>query len=163
MRIAAILATILVASPAFATEFDTLLAGYEDGCTVGSDLDQLWRGSRQVGEAQRSSVPASITAGLGEPHVEDKADHFIVHWPVLEGGTWKGVALQSLGFVHGKDNGISMLDVVFADHAQAEPVFAPLAARSAGIMAADPENEIGATTEFGLFQGKSQFYCDFSN
>lgn len=163
MRIAVVLAAILATSPVFATEFDTMLAGYENGCMVSDELQQLWRGSRQVGEAQRNSIPASLTAGLDAPSVEDADDHFIVHFPVRDGGTWKGVSLQSLGFVHGKDNGISVLNVVFRNHAEAEPVFTPLAENSAAIMAADPENEIGATTEFGFFQGKSQYYCDFSN
>ncbi|MCD7060075.1 hypothetical protein [Pelagibacterium xiamenense] len=137
---------------------DGMLAGFETACAISPDLESLWA---SMAHGETPVLPADGAEYFDAAEVRIAEDYREIRLPVR--GLWKDYAVNALTVVAGNDNGISSFSVHFAPGQPAlAATFGPLAEASSAAMAADPDNLVAFTTDFGTFNGITQYYCDFS-
>ncbi len=157
--------------PAPSVVLDDFLRGVDDQCRYGEALDQFWNSLVKVDEqgrptltyqAARDKVPAEIRPSLGQAYFkEQSASYFSVYVPVS--GTWRGVRVDTLGFIIGNESGMHSLAVIFQDSPKhVKKVFGPQVLRAQKKIAADVENENPASIELVTDKDKIMLVCDDS-
>lgn len=137
---------------------DEFLSGFETRCAISEPLYALWRSMAQ-GEAL--ALPEGHGDDFGTPMVAHHDDYSEIRLPV--DGVWRGHEVSHVLVVAGRDNGISLIGVLFApDQTHLEAEFAPIAASARQVLAEDPENITGMTADFVTYDGHPHFFCDLS-
>ncbi len=154
------------ATPALAqapAAFDAFLGGLLDGCAVRGDFRAYAEAvqDRAQGRARgAAAAPAGLAGALGAPRVADKGEYTAVE--IDAKGAFRGLALGRLNFSFGKENGIFVIELVFAE--PADKVRKALgAATRASRAKMRREFATDATTELVFKGGKSTLVCNLSN
>ncbi len=150
---------------------DHFLRGVDDQCHYGEALDRFWNSLVKVDEhgqatltyqSARDQVPTEIRPYLGKTYFKERNDsYFSVYVPVS--GTWRGVRVETLGFIIGNESGMHSLAVIFQDSTkQVKKVFGPQVLRAQKKLAADVDNENPASIELVTETDKIMLVCDDS-
>lgn len=174
LQVAAVLIAILSFVPishADAESLDHFLMGFDDQCKFTPESLRL-RG--QIAEqyiggvlgqdvlVARKNVPVELREVTGEIQIiEDTEDYVGIE--ILMQGRWRGVEVESIEFILGNYNGISVFVVNFKSPIRdVEAVFKSIVEKSAQRLANDPDNVSEIMTMLNVNDGKVSLVCDSS-
>lgn len=156
----------LGASPAAAETllFDVFLAPLLEGCQFEGEWKefQLSVYERASGSG-RVRTPAGLGPSFGRPSIATKSDHYDVRIP-LRSALWRGLPIDELRMVMGRENGIGYYAVRFAaPRREVEQAFGESIRSSKRIVADDPSGAYSEeATGIDVERGKPVIYCDVS-
>lgn len=155
---AAMVWTGLAEAPPERIELGPFLAGFEQSCAVGPELEAFWQ-SLISGEQLAIPDYAKPYFGPLQTHLQDEYRELLV--PVK--GEWLGYDVDAFAAYAGNDNGIAVMSLFFSPHQDGlMESLGPVARASGAVLDADPENFTGVSTDLVMNGGVAQFYCDFS-
>lgn len=97
--------------------FDRLLGGLLEGCEVGKPLRDWSHGLAAAIDARKpiASIrpPADVAAGVGAVKVTMKSEWKEIDAPLS--GTLRGLSLARVVYHYGNENGVYVIEVVFAE------------------------------------------------
>lgn len=142
-----------------AESFDGFLGGLLDACSVGGAF-KSYSDAVQNRAQGRAKGAVRGPAGLGAPRAADKGDYTSVE--VDAAGVFRGLALRKLRYGFGKDNGIYVIEVLFAEPpAKLRKALGAAVRSSKAKMKATFATD--ATTDLSFKNGAAALVCDLSS
>jgi hypothetical protein len=160
-----------VLSQAEPLAFDALLNGVEEKCRYSPKLHYLLSNLSQLGDEALTAesgaltpaqyFPEALREAIRESGIEHDKDRRTIR--IRVDGTWQGVGLEALIYVHGIDTGIQVLAIEFSGPVEnVLTLFLDKAFQSARDLAANPDSEFEVSTGLSYSSGRLRYYCDLS-